>query len=174
MPPAHELPRQRHFRLRKSSYPRRMDNRGRDLAPHQVPAVLSGILMAQAIAALYASPLLHPADFPRKLLQSVTMISLSFIIAGIFYFTYEYRFKRMLVEIRRPLRPVTTYMGSYAASAEARDAKKLRYAWLRRRARKLAADCCGARPSRRFERRTGSWRRRWKTKITSAASATSS
>jgi hypothetical protein len=37
-------------------------------------AVLSGILMAQAIAALYASPLLEPAAFPLKLLQSVMMI----------------------------------------------------------------------------------------------------
>jgi hypothetical protein len=50
--------------------------------------------MAQAIAALYASPYLHPAALPLKLLQSIMMISLSFIIAGIFYFTYEYRFKR--------------------------------------------------------------------------------
>jgi hypothetical protein len=31
------------------------------------------------------------------------MISLSFIILGIFYFTYEYRFKRLLVRMRRPL-----------------------------------------------------------------------
>jgi hypothetical protein len=85
-------------------------------------AVLSGILMAQAIAALYASPLLEPAAFPLKLLQSVMMISLSFIVAGIFYFTYEYRFKRMLVAIRRPFKPFTKYMGSYAASAEAREA----------------------------------------------------
>ena len=35
--PAHELPRQRHFRLRKPSYPRRMDNGSRDVARHQVP-----------------------------------------------------------------------------------------------------------------------------------------
>jgi hypothetical protein len=91
-------------------------------------AVLSGILMAQAIEALYASPYLHPAEFPLKLLQSIMMISLSFIIAGIFYFTDEYRFKRMLVTIRRPFKPITSYMASYAASAEAREAKKLRYA----------------------------------------------
>jgi hypothetical protein len=102
-------------------------------------AVLSGILMAQATAALYASPYLHPAELPKKLLQSTMMISLSFIIAGIFYFTYEYRFRRMLVTMRRPIKPFTTYMGSYAASAEAREAKKKRYAWLRKRARKLAS-----------------------------------
>jgi hypothetical protein len=106
-------------------------------------AVLSGILMAQAIAALYASPTLHLADLPRKLLQSAMMISLSFIIAGIFYSTYEYRFKRMLVKVRRPLKPITTYMGSYTASAEARDAKKRRYEWLRLRARKLATGVLG-------------------------------
>jgi hypothetical protein len=63
------------------------------------------------------------------------MSSLSLIVAGIFYFTYEYRFKRMLVAIRRPFKPFTNYMGSYAASAEAREAKK----WLRTRARKLAS-----------------------------------
>jgi hypothetical protein len=102
-------------------------------------AVLSGILMAQAIAALYATPVLHPADLPLKLFQSIMFISLSFIIAGIFYFTYEYRFKRMLVMMRRPFKPFTSYMGSYAASAEAREAKKQRYAWLRTRARKLAS-----------------------------------
>jgi glucan phosphoethanolaminetransferase (alkaline phosphatase superfamily) len=102
-------------------------------------AVLSGILMAQAIAALYAAPHLHPADLPKKLLQSIMMISLSFVIAGIFYFTYEYRFKRLLVTIRRPFKPLTRYMASYAASAEARAAKKIRYAWLRKRARKLAS-----------------------------------
>ncbi len=67
------------------------------------------------------------------------MISLSFIVAGIFYFTYEYRFKRMLVATRRPFKPFISYMGSYAASAEAREAKKQRYAWLRTRARKLAS-----------------------------------
>lgn len=102
-------------------------------------AVLSGILMAQAIAALYAVPILHPADLPLKLLQSIMMISLSFVIAGIFYFTYEYRFKRMLVTLRKPFKPFVSYMGSYAASAEAREAKKKRYAWLRKRARKLAS-----------------------------------
>jgi hypothetical protein len=101
-------------------------------------AVLSGILMAQAIAALYAKPLIVPAMLPLKLLESVMMISLSFIIAGTFYFTYEYRFKRFLVRMRRPLKPVTRYMRSYAASAEAREAKKHRYAWLRTRVRKLA------------------------------------
>ena len=68
-------------------------------------AVLAGILMAQAIAALYAKPLLMPSVLPLKLLESLMMISLSFIIAGIFYFTYEYRFKRMLVQMRRPLKP---------------------------------------------------------------------
>ena len=102
-------------------------------------AVLAGILMAQAIAAPYAAPYLHPADLPKKLLQSIMMISLSFVIAGIFYFTYEYRFKRLLVTIRRPFKPLTRYMASYAASAEARAAKKMRYAWLRKRARKLAS-----------------------------------
>jgi hypothetical protein len=101
-------------------------------------AVLGGILMAQAMAALYAKPLLLPSVLPLKLLESLMMISLSFIIAGIFYFTYEYRFKRMLVQMRRPLKPCTRYMRSYAASAEAREAKKHRYAWLRTRVRKLA------------------------------------
>jgi hypothetical protein len=101
-------------------------------------AVLAGILMAQAIAALYAKPLLLPSVLPLKLLESLMMISLSFIIAGIFYFTYEYRFKRMLVQMRRPLKPCTRYMRSYSASAEAREAKKHRYAWLRTRVRKLA------------------------------------
>jgi hypothetical protein len=101
-------------------------------------AVLSGILMAQAIAALYAKPLIVSAMLPLKLLESLMMISLSFIIAGIFYFTYEYRFKRLLVRMRRPFTPVTRYMRSYAASAEAREAKKHRSAWLRTRARKLA------------------------------------
>jgi hypothetical protein len=67
------------------------------------------------------------------------MISLSFIIAGTFYFTYEYRFKRMLVTMRRPFKPYMSYMRSYTASAEAREAKKKRYAWLRTRARKLAS-----------------------------------
>ncbi len=67
------------------------------------------------------------------------MMSLSFIIAGIFYFTYEYRFKRMLVTLRKPFKPFVSYMGSYSVSAEAREAKKKRYAWLRRRARKLAS-----------------------------------
>lgn len=102
-------------------------------------AVLSGILMAQAIAALYAKPVLHPADLPPKLLQSILMISLSFIVAGVFYFTYEYRFRRMLVAMRKPFKPLTGYMRSYATSAEAREAKKKRYAWLRARARKLAS-----------------------------------
>jgi hypothetical protein len=102
-------------------------------------AVLAGILMAQAIAALYAAPILHPGDLPPKLLQSIMMISLSFIIAGAFYFTYEYRFKRMLVAMRKPFRPVLNYMVNYAASAEAREAKKRRYAWLRTRARRLAS-----------------------------------
>jgi len=101
-------------------------------------AVLAGILMAQAIAALYAKPFLIPSMLPLKLLESLMMISLSFIIAGIFYFTYEYRFKRMLVQLRRPLKPCTRFMRSYAASAEAREAKKHRYAWLRTRVRKLA------------------------------------
>jgi hypothetical protein len=103
-------------------------------------AVLSGILMAQAIAALYAKPLIMPAMLPLKLLESLMMISLSFIIAGIFYFTYEYRFKRLLVRMRRPLKPVTCYMRRYAASAEAREAKKHRYAWLRTRVRKLSTE----------------------------------
>ena len=67
------------------------------------------------------------------------MISLSFVIAGIFYFTYEYRFKRLLVTFRRPYKPLTRDMASYAASAEARAAKKMRYAWVRNRARKLAS-----------------------------------
>ncbi|WP_426437055.1 hypothetical protein [Bradyrhizobium genosp. P] len=102
-------------------------------------AVLSGILMAQAIAALYAAPLLQPADLPRKMLQSIMMISLSFVIAGAFYFTYEYRFKRMLVGMRKPFKPLLDYMVSYASSAEAKEAKKKRYAWLRTRARKLAS-----------------------------------
>lgn len=101
-------------------------------------AVLSGILMAQAIAALYAKPLTEPAIFPLKLLESLMMISLSFIVAGIFYLTYEYHFKRLLVRMRRPLKPATRYMRCYAASAEAREAKKHRYAWLRTRVRKLA------------------------------------
>jgi hypothetical protein len=87
-------------------------------------AVLAGILMAQAIAALYAAPYLHPADLPKKLLQSIMMISLSFVIAGIFYFTYEYRFKRLLVTIRRPFKPLTRYMPSYAASAEAEQPRR--------------------------------------------------
>jgi hypothetical protein len=101
-------------------------------------AVLSGILMAQAIAALYAKPLAVPAMLPLKLLESLMMISLSFIIAGIFHFTYEYRFKRLVVRMRRPLKPVTRFMRSYTASAEARQAKKHRHAWLRTRVRKLA------------------------------------
>ncbi len=102
-------------------------------------AVLSGILMAQAIAALYAGPYLQPAALPLKLLESVMMISLSFIIAGIFYFTYEYRFKRTLVTMYGPLKPLINYMRSYGVSAEAREAKKHRYAWLRARARRLAS-----------------------------------
>ncbi|MET4719484.1 glucan phosphoethanolaminetransferase (alkaline phosphatase superfamily) [Bradyrhizobium japonicum] len=102
-------------------------------------AVLSGILMAQAIAALYAKPVLRPADLPPKLLYSIMMISLSFIVAGVFYFTYEYRFRRMLVKIRKPFKPLISHMRRYAASAEAREAKKKRYAWLRTRARKLAS-----------------------------------
>jgi hypothetical protein len=102
-------------------------------------AVLSGILMAQAIAALYARPLLQLAALPLKLLESVMMISLSFIIAGIFYFTYEYRFKRMLVVMRSPFKPSINYMRNYAVSAEAREAKKHRYAWLRTRVRRLAS-----------------------------------
>jgi hypothetical protein len=100
-------------------------------------AVLSAILMAQTIAALYATPLIEKIMFPLKLLESMMTISLSFIIAGVFYFTYEYRFKRLLVRMRTPFKPATRYMRSYAASAEAREAKKHRYAWLRARARKL-------------------------------------
>jgi hypothetical protein len=100
-------------------------------------AVLSGILMAQALAALYAKPLIVPAMHPLKLLESLMMISLSFIIAGIFYFTYEYRFKRLLARMRRPLKPITRHMRSCAASAEAKAAKEHRYAWLRTRVRKL-------------------------------------
>jgi hypothetical protein len=103
-------------------------------------AVLAGILMAQAIASLYARPLVLPSSFPIKLLQSIMMISLSFIIAGTFYLTYEYRFKRLLVKIRRPLKPRTRHMRHYTVSAEAREARKQRYAWLRRRIRKLATN----------------------------------
>jgi hypothetical protein len=55
----------------------------------------------------------------------------------IFYFTYEYRFKRLLARMRRPLKPITRHMRSCAASAEAKAAKEHRYAWLRTRVRKL-------------------------------------
>lgn len=102
-------------------------------------AVLSGILMAQAIASLYAKPYLSPGALPIKLLESIMMICLSFIIAGVFYFTYEQRFKRLLVQIRRPLKPYAQHMRRYAASTEAREAKKHRYRWLRTRMRKLTA-----------------------------------
>jgi hypothetical protein len=103
-------------------------------------AVLSGILVAQAIASLYAKPLLLPTALPLKLLQSIMMISLSFMIAGAFYFTYEYRFRRLLVKMRRPLKPYKQHMRRYTASAEAREARKHRYGWLRTRMRKLATN----------------------------------
>jgi len=102
-------------------------------------AVLAGILMAQAVAALYARPILEPGAFPLKFLESVMMISLSFIVAGIFYFTYEYRHKRELVKLRKRHQQLFGYlkhMKRYSASAEAREAKKIRYARLRARLRK--------------------------------------
>ncbi|WP_129144720.1 hypothetical protein [Bradyrhizobium vignae] len=64
------------------------------------------------------------ADLPGKLLQSVMMILLSFVIAGVSCFTSEYRFRRMLVAMRKLFKPLLGYMVSYAVSAEAKEARK--------------------------------------------------
>jgi hypothetical protein len=49
--------------------------------------VLSGILAAQSILALYGKPYLLPKDSPIKLVEALLMISLSFLIMAIYYKT---------------------------------------------------------------------------------------
>lgn len=47
--------------------------------------VLSGILAAQSILALYGEPYLPPKDAPVKLVEALLMICLSFLIMVIYY-----------------------------------------------------------------------------------------
>jgi hypothetical protein len=49
--------------------------------------VLSGILAAQSIFALYGNPYLSPKDAPIKLVEALFMNSLSFLIMAIYYKT---------------------------------------------------------------------------------------
>jgi len=48
-------------------------------------AVLSGILAAQSILALYGRPYLYPRDCPTKLVESAVMISISFLTMAMYY-----------------------------------------------------------------------------------------
>jgi len=47
--------------------------------------VLSGILAAQSILALYGEPYLLPKDAPVKFVEALLMICLSFLIMAIYY-----------------------------------------------------------------------------------------
>jgi hypothetical protein len=49
--------------------------------------VLSGILAAQSIFALYGNPYLSPKDAPIKLVEALLMIALSFLIMALYYKT---------------------------------------------------------------------------------------
>ena len=46
--------------------------------------VLSGILAAQSIFALYGRPYLYPKDAPAKLVEALSLISMSFLIMAIY------------------------------------------------------------------------------------------
>ncbi|MER9631005.1 hypothetical protein [Mesorhizobium sp. M0296] len=47
--------------------------------------VLSGILAAQSIFALYGNPYLNPKDSAVKMVEAIFMISVSFFIMGVYY-----------------------------------------------------------------------------------------
>jgi hypothetical protein len=51
--------------------------------------MLSGILAAQSIFALYGNPYLSPKDAPVKLVEALFMIALSFLIMAFYYKTED-------------------------------------------------------------------------------------